>query len=516
SVAVGLLLASGCADVDAVGDEATVGAVDDAERALVAQMPAVVVCSADDATFYDAPDLTGKVDGALLKCRSLPGLSDLPGYARYRVMYKSSVVVHRGAGGATTETRPYAATGEVYVPTGETVTPSDRPVIASLHGLTGMRVDCAPSKRAPFGDRRLIDALGQGLAAAQPSQGKPVLVVPDLLGQGTASGLWSSDRSYSLLDPLTFNTARRSPFSNIAHSYVSIESQGRATVDAVRAARSIGASGLSASPRWFAVGESQGGHGALSVGEVVQRGYGAELRLRGVIAGAPGSALDDPNSALNPVKSFLVPNVIAGLSLEWPDIRPSQLLSNNALLAYALTANTQCLSSTDQVGSWLVTFGAYVGSGSITRTNIEATLQNPTLAPALLANSPGHARSLVPVFVAQVEGDPFILRQRTDNLVALERTTNPGLVTYCVYNSPTTLSSPPLDPTKWSGWFNGVAGNHHPLARTLDKTPAQVLADPLPLIRQCSAPNGQPIAATTANAASWHPVEWAKARYLAP
>ncbi len=72
------------------------------------------------------------------------------------------------------------------------------------------------------------------------------------------------------------------------HPYLIGESEGRAVLDSVRAARDLPDSG--ASDRFAVWGHSQGGHAALYTGELAAR-YAPELKLVGVAAAAPATYL---------------------------------------------------------------------------------------------------------------------------------------------------------------------------------------------------------------------------------
>src|SRR5690606_29525644 len=72
------------------------------------------------------------------------------------------------------------------------------------------------------------------------------------------------------------------------HPYLIGESEGRAVLDSVRAARNLPKSG--ASERFAVRGHSQGGHTALYTGELATS-YAPELKLVGIAAAAPATYL---------------------------------------------------------------------------------------------------------------------------------------------------------------------------------------------------------------------------------
>ena len=184
--------------------------------------------------------------GTLLKWhrerRSCPALAGLEGY---RVMY-----VSRGAlGGKVFET------GMVYVPTAGRVPRGGRPVMAWDHGTAGVGDSAAPS-RYPWLYPEPATAPWDWYAQWVGKLGRMGYVVtcPDYEGLGTP-GL---------------------------HTYLHAASQGRATIDAVRAAKQLAAKlDVATSRRWGVAGHSQGGQAALAAAELA----GHRLRQGAVAAG---------------------------------------------------------------------------------------------------------------------------------------------------------------------------------------------------------------------------------------
>jgi alpha-beta hydrolase superfamily lysophospholipase len=147
---------------------------------------------------------------------------------------------------------PLAVTGMVVAPAAPAPAAPARPVIAWTHGLVGIARRCAPS----LGDDNftvipgLKDALARGYT----------VVAPDYPGLGSEG----------------------------VHPVLIGVSEGRSTLDAVRAARRIPAA---ASGTRFALwGESQGGHAALWSGQIQAR-YAPELQLAGIVAVVPPTDL---------------------------------------------------------------------------------------------------------------------------------------------------------------------------------------------------------------------------------
>lgn len=377
-----------------------------------------VTCGAPTDSFYTpvAPT-TPEESGQVVACEFLEDSAQVEGYTGYRVKYRTSTLIHEA--GQETEVAK-VATGLVFVPDEEAIGP--RPILANTHGTTGLIANCAPSQNGSF-DRSL---LLQGLRTVVPGA---VVVVPDFMGLGLDDGDRPPDANHSLTDPLNVFTTIR-PLQKISHPYPSLEGEGRATIDLVRAARFLPNANTGLSPRWLVIGQSQGGHAALATGEVFSRGYGAELELVGVVAGAPGSELDSGAFIEPDIKRILIPMTLAGLSIEWRDLRASTYLSNQALGAFHHTVGSQCLTSGNVI-NWVSTFSTYLfPNHPTTRVDLES---DPLVLEVLQRNTPGYFPTNVPIFIGQITGDPFVDHRRTEILVERLRELNPGKLTFCLF-----------------------------------------------------------------------------------
>lgn len=380
------------------------------------QQPAPVACDPAAPSFdYDAGNVSGRAPGTLVRCQAVGGTS-FPDHDAYRVLYTTTVVRHDDAGTSTTVV---AASGLALVPKAAPAT--QRAVLANTHGTTGMVPGCAPSVYTGF-DRSVF------LTALAPVAPNALVVVPDFVGLGADPGVRSYWASEQVRHPWTQQLVR--PLRNVSHPYPSLEGEGRATIDLVRAARALPDARTGASPRWLVGGVSQGGHAALATGEVWTRGYGAETQLVGVIAGAPGNSLDDPRWIVPEIRRIQITMTFAGLSLEHRDLNPADWLTDQALAAFGDTAGARCLG-TNTILQWMSTYTGYIGGGNTQRAD-PAT--SPAVVSVLRANSPGHQRTAVPLFIGQVTDDPFVDHRRTrDLLLPLERQTNPASVTACLF-----------------------------------------------------------------------------------
>lgn len=394
------------------------GAPDAASDAGLSRSP--VVCGPSTPSVYAPLEVADLVDGQIGRCElaTLPdGGAVTAGRDTYRVVYRTTTLVT--VDGGTTEL-PVAASGVISIPSTPAGTEA-RPILANTHGTTGLLTGCAPSRGLQFDSHVVFDEL---LVAAPNA----VVVVPDFTGLGADSTLRSPDLAHMVTSPIApFN--RLAPMANVSHPYVSIEGEGRATIDLVRAARQLPNAGVGATPKWLVLGVSQGGHAALATGEVWSRGYGADTRLSGVLAGAPGALFENTDWVEHDVERILTPMVIIGLSLEFRGVSPARLFTSQALAGFGSSAGQQCLNASTLL-SWVTTMNTSLVGVPLFQVD---PLGDPATREALHQNSPGYQPASVPIFIGQATGDPFVDARRTALLVELERKTNPGRVTACVY-----------------------------------------------------------------------------------
>ena len=177
--------------------------------------------------------------GRLLRTEPLYGAPE--GATAYRIYYQST-----GLHG-----EPIVVSGMVIVPAGP-APEGPRPVVAWAHPTTGVVPRCAPS----LARKRFQMIAGLRLMLARGF----VVAATDYPGLGTPE----------------------------THPYLVGESEGRAVLDSVRAARQI--PGAGAADSFVVWGHSQGGQAALFTGLLAER-YAPELRLLGVAAAAPATEL---------------------------------------------------------------------------------------------------------------------------------------------------------------------------------------------------------------------------------
>jgi alpha-beta hydrolase superfamily lysophospholipase len=219
--------------------------------------------------FYSVPSpLTPGEPGTLISTEevSVPGLNG----KMWRVMYHSQSI-----------------DGADIAVTGLIATPDDgadsHDVVTWAHGTTGIADICAPS--------------------LDPADASTVALTNTLLGKGYV---------VTATDYEGMGTPGR-------HPYIAGVSEGRGTIDIVRAANWIAE--VKASTDYIIWGHSQGGHAAMFAGHIAAS-WAPELELKGVVAGAPPSQMLLLNSALqrSPFKYYIA-MAAAGLNAGFGDTR---------------------------------------------------------------------------------------------------------------------------------------------------------------------------------------------------
>jgi fermentation-respiration switch protein FrsA (DUF1100 family) len=219
--------------------------------------------------FYSVPQPLPTTTGKLLKSEKVaaPGLHG----TMYRVMYVSQALTDKRV----------AVTGLIAVPNGAPPA-GGYPVVSWAHGTDGMADQCAPS---------LDPAANAGFANLLLDKGY-VVTATDYEGEGTP-GL---------------------------HPYIAGINAAHDTIDIVRAARDLPAA--HAGSRYVVWGHSQGGHTAMFALKI-GREYAPELKLEGVVAGAPPSqfALIYDFLKTSPFKYYLL-MAAGGLNAAYGDAAP--------------------------------------------------------------------------------------------------------------------------------------------------------------------------------------------------
>jgi pimeloyl-ACP methyl ester carboxylesterase len=196
--------------------------------------------------FYEAPATLPSSNGAIIRSEKLTFLLD-PLDATSLVRNATRVLYR-----TTDRTgEPLAVSGTVLVPSSPWIGVGSRPVIGYAPGTQGMADRCAPSRQFSQGFEY------EGVVMEGLLQRGYAIAMPDYEGLGTEG----------------------------VHTYMDRVSQGRATLDAVRAAQRLTGTGLSSSSPVGLQGYSQGG-GAAAAAVELAASYAPDLRLRGAVVGA--------------------------------------------------------------------------------------------------------------------------------------------------------------------------------------------------------------------------------------
>ena len=315
--------------------------------------PAIHAAHADPAFYEVSPETALGVAGSIVHIEPMRGAP--LGASAYRLLYRST----------DPSNRPIVVSGIVVIPAG--TPPQDgRPIVAWAHPTTGVVSRCAPSQ-ARFVFQTMMglrDMVRRGY----------IVVATDYPGLGTPG----------------------------PHPYLVGDSEARAVLDAVRAARNL--PHASAGDRYAVWGHSQGGQAALFAGALAEI-YAPELKLVGVAVASPATDLqtllrDDADTDGGR-------NITAMTLWSWSKvfhlpldnvIEPGAMPSVDAL-------SNECIESPidmlERARSQRPLREQFLSVDDITRVEPWRSL--------LLANIPGTLPRDVPVFIAQGDADRLVL-----------------------------------------------------------------------------------------------------------
>jgi alpha-beta hydrolase superfamily lysophospholipase len=324
-------------------------------------VPATTTPERPPEEFYAVPDpLPPGPPGALIRATPIAGLPVLPDSRAWAVLYHS-----RDFDG-----RDVAVSGVVVAPPGA-APPGGRPVVVWGHGSAGLADRCAPSHWGLMGafGPWLGGLLQQGVVAA----------ATDYQGLGTPG---------------------------LARSGIGL-SAGRAVLDAARAARQLDAAG--AGGRVVLSGHSEGGHAVLWAAELAGA-YAPQLQVLGVAASAPGAELAAGMKAAGSGPAALTSGAML-LVVAWSD---AYRVSLDVLTPAGRKAVSRVRSTCLQ---------ELAADPAIVAVRPADLLTTPPW-PALLArNTPGHAATPAPIFLAQGTDDdrvtPAVTRALVERLCRL-------------------------------------------------------------------------------------------------
>ena len=295
--------------------------------------------------------------------RSEPFATRIPGAQAWRILYVST-----GLDGRPIEVSGLVVASNLPPPAGE------RSVVAWAHPTTGVAENCAPSLL-----RDALDTIPHLPALMALDY---VVVATDYPGLGTPG----------------------------PHPYLVGESEGRAVLDSVRAARQIPKIG--AGPRFVAWGHSQGGHAALFAGELA-RSYAPELTLVGVAAISPATDLaqllkDDLDERAGKV-------IVSYCLWSWSRVyrAPLDRFVEPAVLRAIDGVAVDCVENEGEA------YRAMSATLPIPAEYLSAAIYTSQPWSRLLEeNRPGRAPAGAPIYLAQGTDDPIVRPSVTADFVA--------------------------------------------------------------------------------------------------
>nr|WP_231861434.1 MULTISPECIES: lipase family protein [Frankia] len=357
-VVLGLIPLAGCGRRGDVTGEQSV-ATRDSEQSVATRDSEQGVATRDDARASGRPTRPQRAAGELL---SREVVTPVPaGIRAWRVTYSSRPT---GTGAAAVSGIILAPGTDVPVPAG------GRKVVSFGHGTTGIRDSCAPSRARP------------PLAAAAWTfplvQAGYVVALTDYAGLGVPG----------------------------EHAIYIAGPEGRAVLDAARAARSLPETGAGRDVVLW--GYSQGGQAVLAAGALAA-GYAPELRIRGVVATAP---LADLPASLTTLQrgpdgvGYLLLAMI-GLVVDDPRIDLDRYLTPTGRRLLAV-ARTRCAGEVTR---------ASVGSSIHTAFTTDP-LTHPPFAAGFARQRDDILRRMAPTLILQGDRDAIIRRPVTDTVVS--------------------------------------------------------------------------------------------------
>ena len=325
------------------------------------------------AKFYEPPKLP-KGHGSLIWQRRATGLAPLDGASSNRLVLYTSRTVSGSA---------IAVSGSISIPRGKPPK-GGWPVISWGHGTTGAADPCAPTRAS----------------ATAPVAPYITYIEPILEG--------FLDAGYAVV---------RSDYEGLGtpgrHPYLVSVAEGRSVVDIVSAARDLDPD---LSKRYVLAGHSQGGHAVLG-GAGLAKGWAPELKLRGTVAYAPASHMEEQAQSLSALTSPSPLSALAALILEGAiagdaELKPDLLLQPAALALFP-QANRTCLPE----------LGASSSFGGIAPADLVRDDAETAELFSFLGKQNPAVRTSAPILMLQGTADttvfPFFTDLLNDELLAL-------------------------------------------------------------------------------------------------
>jgi pimeloyl-ACP methyl ester carboxylesterase len=250
-------------------------------------------------------------------------------------------------------------------------------ILAWAHGTAGLADKCAPSGQPNLYPDSTYNEYAEAVASYL-MQGWTVTAT-DYAGLGTPG----------------------------VHPYLVGDSEGRAVIDSVRAARNLNPL---LSNAWAVSGHSQGGQAALFAGEIADS-YGAGLLLKGVVAIAPASNLEliAPEIPNTPGRGYLA-FAVFGLAAVDPTVRPRDILTPRALSLASVVLETGCFNEVLAAYAPFTAAQMVVNNGQVPQSFLDK----------LARSNPAQEANNAPVFLVQGDIDTTIPLAITEILLAQE------------------------------------------------------------------------------------------------
>lgn len=340
-------------------------------RALALVVAAVVVAglascqpTPDQDAFYTAADPSSGPNGSLIRSRSSVFTIDpanrtpVPGTKSWQILYRST-----SATGAR-----IAVSGTVIVPTTPWIGPGSRPLVSHAVGTRGVGDACAPSYTLATGIDYEATFISTALANGW------AVVVSDYEGLGTPG----------------------------THTYVVGQAEGRAVLDAARAAEALPGAGLSSSTPVGIMGYSQGGGAAAWAAELAPT-YAPELQIKGVAAGGVPADLTEVADALDGTP-FVALALLASIGYDaaYPELDLEGYLNARGQAMRADTGSL-CLVSFDGLPKIIDTAFSHIDDYVTTNP-----LEVPAWKARLAQNRLGSTKPKAPVFLFHAAFDEMV------------------------------------------------------------------------------------------------------------
>jgi Uncharacterized conserved protein len=307
--------------------------------------------------FYGSVTVAGHAAGKLLRADSYTG-GTAAGVIAARLLYVTT----------TAQGSPTVASATIYVPADHVT--EQLPLVVWVHDATGLSPGCAPSVRGP--------AAGGMTFIEQVAQSGYALLAPDLPGLGAGG-----EPSYLIGQP-----------------------EGRAVLDALRAARQLNGVRFGDAVLW---GYGQGGHASLWAGEI-RDNYAPEIALAGIATLAPFTDLTRIFAASERPAS--AESADAYLIDSYAEVYPEVVFADYVRPSAWLRARESAARCQDWPGPLLTWLRTLDDSPIWQRPADEGPL-----AARLAANSP-NGRVPVPILLAQGGRDELVTRAVQDRYVA--------------------------------------------------------------------------------------------------